>query len=257
MRGRPFLGSLALVALFGAMSTSPGPLSAQRAVPPNRGGMTTSMGAPPDWRWFAGFSGGVHRKDDSRAVLYGHGSLYRHLLNPMTGALGLLGDAYMGYRGTFATPGAGMDGGLRLSFHSPVLRLAAGVDYNLRDGEGDVLVSFIHPIKRGGIAAAGGSLRIDYLPGRGHSFAVGLHLPVGQDFVGVTRPRRDYVEFSDPTPRRSPSSLSRPCLTPSRRPPSTHTGSGGSRCRSRISGTGTPMRPWTASSTRWRAPGPI
>ena len=204
MRGKPILGSLVLVTLFGPIATSPGPLSAQRAVPPNRGGMTTSMGAPPDWRWFAGFSGGLHRKDDSQAVLYGHGSLYRHLFNPMTGAPGLLGDAYMGYRGTFATPGAGMDGGLRLSFHSPVLRLAVGVDYNLRDGEGDVLVSFIHPIKRGGIAAAGGSLRIDYLPGRAHSFAVGLHLPVGQDFVGVTRPRLDYVEFSDPTPPEIP-----------------------------------------------------
>jgi hypothetical protein len=75
------------------------------------------------------------------------------------------------------------------------VRFAAGYDYSFRDEEGDFILSLIHPIQRGGIFTNGGSLRVDWIPGRGHTTGIGLHIPVGQRWVGVTRPRHDYVRI--------------------------------------------------------------
>jgi hypothetical protein len=58
----------------------------------------------------------------------------------------------------------------------------------------------VHPLQRGGIFVGGGNLRIDYLPGRDHSFNVGVSLPVGQRFAGRTRARRDHVAVRDAEP---------------------------------------------------------
>lgn len=173
------------------------PVRAQEPLPPNRGGFTVSMGAPPVWRWAAGFSAGVHGGDQSKLTTYGSVGVYRDIVNPMTAALGVLGEAYVGGRGTFSEAG-GFDGGGRLTLFSPALRLAFGADFNARDEEVDFLVSLIHPIKRGGLLVPGGALRIDYLPGRDHSVNVGLRLPFGQPFLGRSRPRQDHVALGEP-----------------------------------------------------------
>ncbi|MEJ2539025.1 MAG: hypothetical protein P8188_03400 [Gemmatimonadota bacterium] len=176
-----------------------GPLLAQTVLPPNRGGFTVSMGVPPVWRWSGGFSAGVHGGDDSKVTTYGSLGVYRDLLNPMMAALGLLGEGYVGSRGTFSEAG-GVDGGARVALFSPAFRLALGADFNARDGEVDFFASLIHPLQRGGILVPGGALRIDYLPGRRHSVNVGLRLPIGQPFVGTTRPRQDHIALADPEP---------------------------------------------------------
>jgi len=172
---------------------------AQDVLPPNRGGFTESMGIPPSWRWAAGVSAGVHGQDDAKVTAYANLGLYRDLLNPMTAALGVLGEAYIGTRGTFWSAG-GIDGGGRIGLFSPATRLAFGADYNARDEEVDFFVSLIHPFQRGGLLVPGGALRIDYLPGRGNSMGVGVRLPVGQPFIGKTRPRQDHIELADPDP---------------------------------------------------------
>ena len=109
------------------------PARAQDRLPPNRGGFTTSMGIPP---------------------AYVNLGLYRDLLNPMTSALGVLGEAYGGTRGTLSET-EGVDGGVRLALFSPITRIAFGGDYNLRDHGLDFFVSLIHPFQRGGILRAG------------------------------------------------------------------------------------------------------
>jgi hypothetical protein len=157
------------------------------------------MGLPPVWRWSAGVSAGVHNKDASKVTAYTNLGVYRDVLNPMTSALGVLGEAYVGTRGTLSEA-EGLDGGVRLGLFSPVSRIAFGGDYNALDREIDVFLSLIHPFQRGGILAPGGALRIDYLPGRGHSVGLGVRLPIGQPFLGKTRPRQDHVPLLDPEP---------------------------------------------------------
>ena len=175
-------------------------LHAQVTPPPNRGGFTQSLGIPGKVRWSWGAMGGVNRQYENEASFSAFGSVYRDLLNPAIMLVGLNFEGYVGRRGTFEKASEGWDGGARLGLFSPVARLSAGADYNFKDRQLDLILSFIHPLKRGGILVDGGSLRIDYLPGRNHSTAIGFQLPLGQPFAGKTRPRQDYAVLNDPTP---------------------------------------------------------
>lgn len=193
-------GRFVVVLGVGALVTSalrPGAARAQDVLPPNRGGFTVSMGLPPTWRWAAGVSVGVHGEDQSKVTAYANLGVYRDLLNPMASTLGVLGEAYVGTRGTFSEEG-GVDGGARIGLFSPVTRLAFGGDYNARDHDLDFFVSLIHPFQRGGLLTPGGAIRIDFLPGRGNSVRLGMRLPIGQPFLGKTRPRQDHVSLPDP-----------------------------------------------------------
>ena len=129
------------------------------------------MGVPPTWRWSLGFSARTHRRpdEDAQVGLYGTGGFYKDIMNPMTAGLGVIGEGYFGQRGAFEGFIGGLDGGGRLGLFSPVARLAVGADYNVPDKELNFFVSLIHPLKRGGIFTGGGTIRIDYLPGRSHS----------------------------------------------------------------------------------------
>ncbi len=196
-------GAVAAVIVAGAISLGSGPAFGHDIHPPNRGGFTVSMGMPPTWRWAFGFSGRTHRSPgEAQVAYYGSLGVYRDIMNPMTAALGVTGDGYLGQRGIFNGVIGGLDGGGRVGLFSPVLRLALGADYNVRDDDLDLYFSFVHPLKRGGIFVGGGSAWIDYLPGRNHSAGVGIRLPIGQRFLGRTRALRDRVTLSD---RRSPS----------------------------------------------------
>jgi len=184
-----------------ALMESGAPLSAQETViqtPPNRGGTTLSMGLPPTWRFSVGGTVGTYRRGEVNQVQFlVNGGVYKDIMAPVTSALGLLTEVYGGRRGDFESFSEGWDAGFRLSAYSPAFRLAAGVDYSLGDGQGDFILSLIHPLQRGGIFTNGGSLRIDWLPGRGHTMGIGFHFPVGQRWVGTSRPRNDYVRIPD------------------------------------------------------------
>ena len=174
--------------------------AAQPTPPPNRGGFTTSMGVPRIMKLFVGSSGGVHRGELNEATAYVVGTAYRDLLSPSSAALGLNVDLYGGRRGSFDRWGEGWDWGLRLGLFSPVTRLAFGADYNGLDRDVDFFVSLIHPFKRGGILVDGGALRVDYIPGRHHTTAIGFSLPVGQRFAGKTRALKDFVVLGKARP---------------------------------------------------------
>jgi len=178
----------------------PGPAKGQDPRPPNRGGFTQSMGVPPSWRYFVGLTAAFHQRDQPQAAFYGYGGFYRDLVNPMTSALGISGEGYFGSRGSFSTAENGFDAGVRLGLLSPITRLGFGWDYNLRDAETDFYLSFVHPLRRGGIIKGGGAFRVDYWPGRDHSFGLGVRLPVGQRFLGRTRARDSRVRLEDPEP---------------------------------------------------------
>ncbi|HSH76675.1 MAG TPA: hypothetical protein VLA09_13390, partial [Longimicrobiales bacterium] len=197
MSHRPLLHGLGASLVIG-LAALPLRGSAQEVHPPNRGGMTVSMGVPPTWHWNAGFQGRTHRRPgEAQVAYYGSLGLYRDLLNPMTASLGVMAEGYFGQRGAFEGFIGGLDGGGRIGLFSPVLRLAFGADYNVPDREADFFVSFIHPLRRGGFFVGGGSAWIDYLPGRSHSAGIGVRLPFGQKFLGRTRARRDRVRLAD------------------------------------------------------------
>ena len=202
MRRALAIGVITFIA--GLAASAPAELHAQGQViqtPPNRGGMTTSMGLPPTWRWSLGGTTGINRLEGQELTFYLNAGVYKDfLLAPVTSALGLLFEGYVGRRGSFETFGTGFDGGFRMSAYSPAIRFAGGYDYNFKDERGDFILSLIHPIQRGGIFTNGGSLRIDWLPTRAHTTNIGFHFPVGQRWVGVTRPRHDFVRLPEHDP---------------------------------------------------------
>ncbi len=196
IRSRFFVAVALLFHSLGASTIQPA--SGQDVPPPNRGGFTTSMGIPSTVRWSMGASMGVHRRDGNEAAFYLTGGMYRDLLNPAIAAFGLSIEAYGGRRGQFDDFSEGWDGGGRIGISSPVARFSLGADFNLKDQETDFFLSIIHPLRRGGFLVDGGSLRIDYLPGRNHTTAFGFTMPVGQRFAGKTRPRADFAVLSRP-----------------------------------------------------------
>ncbi len=156
--------------------------------PPEAGGRTASLGQPPRWHWHAGLGAGAFLEGSSHQVLV-RASVggARDLLSPVVGVASIGVEAYAGGRGAVT------DGGARAILRVPYLSLGPGADYNLRDGRLDFLVTAYSPVRRGGLVAPGGLLRLDWYPLRGHSFTLGLSVPLGDPLAGRTRPIRDYV----------------------------------------------------------------
>ena len=172
---------------------------AQR-IPPEEGGLTYAMGLPPRARPHFGFAFGSYGRGPGAE---GQGQLslgvYKDIVNPVMSLAGVLLDGY----GAIRTDGV-WDGGLQAQLHSPLFRLAAGVDYSFADGQGDFILSLIHPLKRGGIIFDGGQFRASWLPGRGQTVTLGLQAPFGVPRPGKARPAREVVPIrqmnSEPVP---------------------------------------------------------
>ena len=86
-----------------------------------------------------------------------------------------------------------LDGGLRLQGAIPILFLQAGVDYSFREERTSFLLSFVFPVRRGGIFGRGSNMRFDIATGRGPSFSLGVNVLLGQPYIGTTRPKKSYV----------------------------------------------------------------
>lgn len=168
---------------------APGALRAQDGPQPDAEETVRSMGLPPLWKPHVGAMVDTDRDgedtDAGAEVLLG---VYRDLVNPLYG-LGIVGEGY--YRNV----GGRSDSGLRLLGSIRSLGLAAGADRSLRDDDWSFLMSLQLPLRRGGPLGRGGALRIDWFPNRDHSFNIGLTLPLGQPWLGRSRPRSDNVRL--------------------------------------------------------------
>jgi hypothetical protein len=114
----------------------------------------------------------------------------RDLANPNLGLLAGVGEGYA--RGI---DGLKPDGGFRLGGAIPFFALQLGADYSLRNDELDFIFSLKPSLRRGGPFHRGDHLRIDWYPGRHHSLSVGFVTPLGQPFMGKTRPKSDHVRL--------------------------------------------------------------
>lgn len=182
---RPILGSTL------ALLLATGPLVGQQGRAPEDGGLTRSLGQPSRSQWHAGAGAGwIFRDGVADLVAEGRFGIYHALLSPPSGLVGVQFETYAGARGS------AFDYGARGQLVSPYLRLGVGIDLNGLDHENYFLLTLSHPLRRGGIVGRGGHLRVNYLPGREHSFSVGVQVPVGTDaHMGRTRPRHSAVRL--------------------------------------------------------------
>jgi len=122
----------------------------------------------------------------------------RPILNPITGLLAgsaeLVGEARNGQA----------NGSLRLFANAPVFGLSAGVDWRPDGNSFASIFSFETAIRRGGLLGRGSMLRLDWIPTRDQTFALGVRFPVAQPFAGRTRPIRTTadVDVGKPRPQR-------------------------------------------------------
>jgi len=147
------------------------------------------MGFPQKWKPHIG---ALFDWNTSGGSTFGgefHLGIYRDVLNPISGIFGLTGEGYVK-----AMKGK-TDGGLRLLGTINILHLQAGVDYSFEKDKVYFILSLLIPGRRGGPLGTGGRIRIDWIPKAGPTFSLGLEIPIGQKYMGETRPRMDHVRL--------------------------------------------------------------
>ncbi len=160
--------------------------------PPER---IKSMGQPPLIKpYLAGELTWNGDQDQTGGV--GIFGLYKDLILPVSGGLGLSAEGY------FGGAGSEWDGGARFFLTSRLLYLNIGVDYNAQLESTDFILGWTPYFRRGGLFGTGGNFRIEWIPTRGHSFNVGFQIPL-EPHMGKTRTRRTHVEL----PKAPPSSV--------------------------------------------------
>ena len=167
---------------------------------PDEGGITVSLGQPPRWLPSVGLVSGTQSRSNDRAVVSeARVGLYTEFVNRVLGLGGLHAEVYAG---TLDTRGSG---GARLRVASPFLRMAAGADYNVATEQWRPHVSFLQPIRRGGLFRDGTVLRVDVFRGAEPAFMMGFETPLRRHVpLGKTRPRLDYVRLRDTPPIHDP-----------------------------------------------------
>lgn len=179
------VGALALVVFVLPAGAQERPQPAERPAQP-----VFSMGQPSRWEpYAAGLGVFGERYGPGASLLVG---VHRPIMNPVAGLFGVSGEA-------FVTKTPGLEGGARLLARVPAIAIGAGVDWNARSGDFDLLFTYQSAIRRGGLLGRGTMLRVDWLPGRDHRFGVGVHVPIGQPFAGRTRPTRTGVPLPGAT----------------------------------------------------------
>ncbi len=158
---------------------------------PDSGGMIRSMGQPPIWKPYSSVVAGSYGGDPNRQFMSNlELGVFKDILNPAHNTLGFALEAYGGIRaGNKLT----FDGGARGFLESPTLRLGIGFDFNVPDPRIDPILRLTLPLRRGGFLLPGTLFQANYLPTRGHSWHLGLTLPVGQHWRGRTRPRETHA----------------------------------------------------------------
>ena len=163
-------------------------------LPPDAGGEIESMGQPPLFLPYGGLSVGAYRPaddDDSAASGTLHLGLFKSITSPIA-AVGIAGEGYLGARGSE------VDGGVRALGVLRPFGLGIGLDYDIAGNDPDLILSFQRSFERGGLFGRGGMFRLNYLPTRDHTVSIGYQIPLGDSWMGRTRPKTDHVKLLEP-----------------------------------------------------------
>lgn len=182
-----------LAALTSALVPSPvdaqspdGPPQAASVAQPPR-----SLGQPPRYQFHAAGSALLDR-DGGRVGAFVAG-VRKPLMNPVAGLAAAELEAYGIGAGRFAGAGA------RALLGAPVFGLAAGADWHLTESRVDFVLTYRTALRRGGILGAGSAVRVDWLPTRARTIAVGIQAPVFQPHAGATRRRQTEARLPRPS----------------------------------------------------------
>ncbi len=167
---------------------------AQDTLRPAQGGYVHSLGLPEIYKPYVGVGIGLARGTATHLASQIRLGVFRDMGSPITELVGWAVEGYGGVRDVRA------DGGVRALLVSNLLRIGAGLDYDVRDGAGDLLLTFLAPVRRGGIIGGGSDLRLEWLPTRGGSINLALTVPLHQPHRGSTRPRSDHVVLRELAP---------------------------------------------------------
>lgn len=199
-RTRPIRALFFAATLLGAHALAVRHVDAQPRRP-DEGGTTASLGQPLRWLPSVGVVTGVQsRPGDRAAVTEARVGAYTELANRVLGLGGVHAELYGGSLDTRSTAGA------RLRLASPFLRLAFGTDYNFGTERWRPHMSFLQPVRRGGLFRDGTVLRVDLFAGAEPAFMAGFETPLRRNApLGKTRARLDYVPLrTEPSPVRMP-----------------------------------------------------
>lgn len=167
------------------------------------------MGQPSSLKPYGGLSlGGYYEDQASDFTAFLSAGIRKDLLSPIAAVAAVQLEGYGGLRGGDA------DGGVRALFSIPFIWLSGGVDWNFRDGSLPFLLRASAPIRRGGFPARGGLVTVDWIPARGHSFNVGVELPIGQKWAGRSRPNHKAYPVAPERPDLEPVGHREPALEP-------------------------------------------
>ncbi len=155
-----------------------------------------SMGQPPVFKPYMAGEVTWIREGEERTGGLGIVGLYKDLILPVSGGLGLSAEGY------FGGAGGDWDGGARLFATSRLLFLNLGVDWNAQLERADFIIGFTPYFRRGGLFGRGGNFRIEWIPGRNNSWSFGFQIPL-ERHMGKTRPRRTEVTLPKPPPSSS------------------------------------------------------
>jgi len=186
------LGLMALGSLF-----LPDRASAQRDLPPEKGGMTYELGMPPVYKGRSGFEMGWYRPQTASELSgYYNLGVSKDLGSPVVGIGALRLEGYLGVNSQE------FDGGGRALYEIPSFYVGFGVDYNGTDEVTDFLFALDLPVHRGGIFGRGTTLAFRWLPSRDQTFSVGVNVPLWGRNIGATRPKKDHVRLQKRDPHR-------------------------------------------------------
>jgi hypothetical protein len=175
---------------------------AQTDLPPEKGGTTYELGMPPVWKGSAGAVMGWYRPSTTNDLtILAQFGVRKDLMSPVIGL------AAIGFEGYFGNQSRDVTGGGRALFSIPALHFSVGADYDVNNDELDVLLRLELAMRRSGIFGRGSMVQLNWLPGRGNTFTVGVDVPLWGRNIGKTRPRRDAVKLEDRPLHRIDSSL--------------------------------------------------
>jgi len=184
----------AFVVLLGCLGI-PNEASAQRDLPPEKGGETYSLGMPPVYKGRSGFELQWYRpQNNSELAGFYNLGVSKDLGSPVVGIAALRLEGYVGLRNQ------DLDGGGRALFEIPSFYVGGGVDFNGTDNVWDFLLTLDLPLRRGGIFGRGTTIALRWLPARDQTFGVGVNVPLWGRNIGATRPKTDNVrlDYRDP-----------------------------------------------------------